>query len=309
MSENNKDGSHASLESIAASTSHLLSELDDSRENHPIRDVGSETGEQGVKFSLPKLPRPKKHRLAFYSISFIALLATSAPLVFFIFTKLKESRQFALADAYAERARVILARGLPLVDDSKTHINAYIEAFEAASKSIEAYSINSEAYALRARARSGLGQYTEAVADADKAISIDSASWNAFFARANAKGQLGDKKGQMEDLNKAIAINPGFAGAYLNRASLKKSTGDREGALSDLSSALGLSSINKFEPLRVASIISDRADLYFRMNRLKESCSDHKRAIDLYRKGDETKYKQSMAWLNSDGGAWCRAMN
>ena len=308
MIESNKDDSRTSLESIAASTSDLLSELDDSKDTDTSRHNSSGSGAKRIRLTSSKLTKPKKQRLILYSTVFIALLAASVSLAVFIFIKTKDSRRFALADSHAEKARVILAKGLPLVDDNKTHINAFLEAFEAASKSLEANSINSEAYALRARARTGLGQYSEAVADADKAILLDSGSWNAYFARANAKGQLGDKKGQMEDLNKVIAINPGFAGAYVNRSNLKESTGDREGALSDLSSALGLSSIQTFGQVRVANILRERADLYFRMNRKQESCKDYRRAIGLYQKSDEAKYKHYIAWLNSDSGGWCRAM-
>lgn len=308
MNENKEHDPNESLKGIAASTSRLLSELDDSKAKKIVSHTDSGTGATVVRFGLPQTPKDRKYKSVYHSIGAIALLTASACLAVFIFSRAKESRQFALADSLVAKARAILAKGLPLADDNKTHMNAFLEAFEAASKSIEAKPINSEAYALRARARTGLGQYPEAVADADKAISLDPASWDAFFARANAKSQLGDKKGQMEDLNKAISINPGFAGAYVNRASLKISTGDHEGAVSDLSSALGLNSVQAFQPARVADIMIDRANLYFRLNRMTESCSDYKTAIDLYQKSDEAKYQQRVAWLNSDGGAWCRTM-
>ena len=142
------------------------------------------------------------------------------------------------ADDYLAQAAFILSRGLPMGEGGLR--GDFLAVIELTNKALAISSNVAGAYALRARARVGIGAYSLAIADADKAIILAPRNINAFFARATVKTALGDRQGAIMDYDEVLAIDPQYAFAYFNRANAKAALGDRQGAIADYSKGLAI---------------------------------------------------------------------
>jgi len=145
--------------------------------------------------------------------------------------------QATRADDYLAQATLILEKLLPVGRESE---GEFLKVIKLTTEALNLSPNNSTAYALRARARVGIGRNKEAVDDASRAIAVNPSSWNALFARAGAKSALGDKQGAIADYDEAIMINPLSAASLYNRGNAKYSLGDKQGAIADYGRALDI---------------------------------------------------------------------
>src|SRR5262245_24696320 len=109
----------------------------------------------------------------------------------------------------------------------------YGEALGHFTKAIERNSQHKEAYLLRGRTKSSLGDKQGAIDDYTRFIELEPQAAGAYIERGDAKYALGNKQGTIADYGRAIELDPKFAWAYNIRGNIKSDLGDKQGAIDD----------------------------------------------------------------------------
>ncbi len=149
-----------------------------------------------------------------------------------------------------------------------------------------------DGYAVRAYAKSDLGDKQGAIADYNQALAVNPKRVATYNNRGNVKFALGDKQGAIADYSQALAINPKLAKAYYNRGIVKFALGDKQGAIADYNQAL---TINPKD----AKAYINRGNAKYDLGDKQGACADVKKAISLG-------HKKAGEWIQSEDGAWCR---
>lgn len=98
-----------------------------------------------------------------------------------------------------------------------------------------------DAYSMRRRVKSALGDNQGALSDHNKAIELNSGSLDAAYAgHGTTKYRLGDKQGALSDYSKAVELQPKNANFYKNLAITKRELGDKQGAISDFKKVMSI---------------------------------------------------------------------
>jgi tetratricopeptide (TPR) repeat protein len=136
-----------------------------------------------------------------------------------------------------------------------------------------------DAYIIRAKVKSCMGDKEDAIDDYTQAIEIDPTNSWTYYWRAFARKEGRDA---IVDLDKSININPNHADAYSHRGWLKYRLGDYQGATDDRNQGLAVE-INDYSQ-RIALNPND-SDAYFLRAKAKCSLGDYQGKIDDYHLG------------------------
>jgi tetratricopeptide (TPR) repeat protein len=97
-----------------------------------------------------------------------------------------------------------------------------------------------DAYLLRGRAHTGLGDLDSAVRDFTKFIELRPSDPTGLVERGSAYLEFNDFGAAIEDASRAIALNANLAAAYNLRGSAIRKSGDPKSALADFNRAVEL---------------------------------------------------------------------
>jgi tetratricopeptide (TPR) repeat protein len=154
------------------------------------------------------------------------------------------------------------------LDDNLGAINDYTKAIEI-SPTVPLYYLNRGICY-----EEDFAEHEKAIVDYNKVLELDSLNFEAYNNRGNSRLKLKNYTDAILDLSKAIQLKPDFGLAYNNRGYCKSMLGDYEEAIKDLDFA------EKIYPTYIF-IYSNRGNIFLKLNRITDACSNWKRAIEL----------------------------
>lgn len=107
------------------------------------------------------------------------------------------------------------------------------EAIKLLTSSINADTLNDDAWIKRGFIKSRVGDFDGELQDYNRVIAIHPDHKWAYISRGSALNRMGKYTEAIADFNKALSIDPNDAEAYNNRGFAKKGLGDKEGACVD----------------------------------------------------------------------------
>jgi tetratricopeptide (TPR) repeat protein len=154
-----------------------------------------------------------------------------------------------------------------------TNLGRYQEAINALNESIRLKPDHYESYNTRGVCYYETGQYQKAIADYSEAVRLKSDFAPAYYNRGNALAAKSPDEcpRAIEDYSRAILHKPDYADAYHNRGVCYDKAGQTRLALADYSEAI------RWQP-RSADSYHNRALIYLNEGRLKDGCSDARKA-------------------------------
>lgn len=176
--------------------------------------------------------------------------------------------------------------------------------FQEPSLAQPANIVEAQFYLSRAVEKRRAGNYQGALSDLNKSIQI-APNWNYglhYINRGDLRQQLGDSYGAISDYNQAFALGNSFGTNYRRRGAAKAAIGDYRGAIADYNIAVGiLSPPRQSSPDLVIEVHILRGNAWGAIGANQEACEDYKKAVSY---GDQ----DTLKWLTSGNGAWCRNM-
>ncbi|MDB9704024.1 tetratricopeptide repeat protein [Rhodospirillales bacterium] len=187
-------------------------------------------------------------------------------------------KQYELSDQYLSKALELDEQYLTaykwrgIVRDE---MGDYESALKDFSNALDLDPSNGDIYVRRARAAIKIPRYSDAMKDLDLAVRFDPSNHRIDLYKADIYLNLGKFDAALKSATSALEKKPRYAEALSTRATVFEKLGRIDQAIADLTAAIGVAS---YRPER---FYKDRAELYYRLNRIQEANNDFKEVLSL----------------------------